>query len=49
MSKKPFLANLGPYPVSLSLFILLILQKADVVKYTDEEYEKYLVDPVGTT
>jgi len=49
LSKKPFLSKLGAYPVSLSLFILLILQKADVVKYTDEEYEKYLVDPVGTT
>ena len=21
----------------------------DVLKYTDEEYEKYLIDPVGTS
>jgi DNA methyltransferase 1-associated protein 1 len=24
-------------------------KKADVLKYTDEEYEKYLTDPVGTS
>ena len=24
------------------------LQKVDVLKYTDEEYEKYLTEPVGT-
>lgn len=23
------------------------MQSVDVVKYTDEEYEKYLTDPVG--
>jgi hypothetical protein len=24
-----------------------MVQSVDVVKYTDEEYEKYLTDPVG--
>lgn len=24
-----------------------MMQSVDVVKYTDEEYEKYLTDPVG--
>jgi hypothetical protein len=24
------------------------MQKVDVLKYTDEEYEKYLTEPVGT-
>lgn len=24
-----------------------VLQSVDIVKYTDEEYEKYLTDPVG--
>lgn len=25
------------------------MQSVDIVKYTDDEYEKYLNDPVGTT
>lgn len=35
---------------NLGLFFspLLFLQKVEVLKYTDEEYEKYLIDPVGT-
>lgn len=24
-----------------------VLQSVDIVQYTDEEYEKYLADPVG--
>lgn len=24
------------------------MQSVDIIKYTDEEYEKYLTDPVGT-
>jgi len=24
-----------------------VMQSVDIVKYTDEEYEKYLTDPVG--
>lgn len=27
--------------------LLYVLQSVDIVKYTDEEYEKFLVDPVG--
>jgi hypothetical protein len=31
----------------LCLFVLFFWQKVDVLRYTDEEYEKYLIDPVG--
>lgn len=27
---------------------LISMQSVGVVKYTDEEYEKYLINPVGT-
>lgn len=30
------------------LCLSFALQSVDVIKYTDEEYEKYLTDPVGT-
>lgn len=30
------------------LYLYYALQSVDVTKYTDEEYEKYLNDPVGT-
>lgn len=29
------------------LFLSNFVQSVDVVKYTDDEYEKYLTDPVG--
>lgn len=34
--------------VALSIYLFGMMQSVDVVKYTDEEYEKYLTDPVGT-
>jgi hypothetical protein len=45
-SKKPSFAKFESYPVSVYHFLL---QKVDVLRYMDEEYEKYLVDPVGTS
>lgn len=32
---------------SYFVFVPFLLQKVDVLRYTDEEYEKYLIDPVG--
>ena len=28
--------------------LLYVVQSVDILKYTDEEYEKYLTDPVGS-
>lgn len=33
--------------MAISIHLFGMLQSVDVVKYTDEEYEKYLTDPVG--
>lgn len=41
-----FISCIDAYSVFACFFLL---QKADVLKYTDEEYEKYLTDPVGTS
>lgn len=43
-----FHSNFDCYCIGAYLFVFLLMQSVDVVKYTDEEYEKYLTDPVGT-